>query len=83
MLLLKLGKQQKQTSITKYLKSLRVRKLDPSETKLDVDFPLNDVREPQAPNYAGMWIDHFKNFGNIKEPLGNPMESSMSRSWGG
>jgi hypothetical protein len=42
--------------------------------KPDVDYHPDAEREPQAPSYAGMWIDHFANIGNIKNPLGSPME---------
>lgn len=41
----------------------------------DVDWMPEAERVPQAPNYAGMWIDHFNNFGNIRNPLGTPLES--------
>ena len=41
----------------------------------DVDWMPDAERVPQAPNYAGMWIDHFSNYGNIRSPLGSPLES--------
>ena len=43
--------------------------------KPDVDYHPEAERTPQAPSYAGMWIDHFSNQGNVKNPLGSPMES--------
>lgn len=41
----------------------------------DVDWSPEPERVPQAPNYSQMWIDHFSNYGNIRNPLGSPMES--------
>ncbi|MBK6766491.1 MAG: hypothetical protein IPG71_09305 [bacterium] len=61
------------------LRQLGIRKREP--IKPDVDYYPDAEREPQAPNFAGMWIDHFNNLGNIREPLGSPMESSMSKTW--
>ena len=43
--------------------------------KPDTDHHPNAEREPQAPHFAGMWIDHFANIGNIRNPVGSPMES--------
>jgi hypothetical protein len=47
----------------------------PQPIKPDVDYHPEEERKPQAPNYAGMWIDHFSNMGNIHDPVGSPMES--------
>jgi hypothetical protein len=41
----------------------------------DVDYPNHDQRIEQAPNFSNMWIDEFRNIGNMKNPLGSPMES--------
>jgi len=41
----------------------------------DVDFPVHDERTPQAQNFSHMWIDEFRNIGNIQNPLASPMES--------
>jgi hypothetical protein len=35
----------------------------------DVDCPQNDLRVPQEPRFADMWIRHLQNFGNVKDPL--------------
>jgi len=41
----------------------------------DTDYPQYDQRTEQAPAFSAMWIDHFRNYGNIHNPLGSPMES--------
>lgn len=43
--------------------------------KPDVDCHHDAERAPQAPNFTGMWLDHFQNMGNIHNPIGSPMES--------
>lgn len=40
----------------------------PDIIKPDVELP-PPRREPQASAFAGMWIDHFMNFGNIRNPI--------------
>jgi hypothetical protein len=42
--------------------------------KPDTDYHPDPPREPQAPGFAGVWIDEFSNIGNIKNPLGSAME---------
>jgi hypothetical protein len=42
--------------------------------KSETDYHPEAERAPQAPSYAGMWIDEFSNIGNIKNPLASPME---------
>lgn len=41
----------------------------------DTDYQPDAEREPQAPGFAGMWIDEFSNIGNVRNPLGSAMES--------
>lgn len=43
--------------------------------KPDVDYHPEAERTPQAPNFAGMWIDHYSNIGNTQNPLASPLES--------
>jgi hypothetical protein len=43
--------------------------------KADTDYHPDAERVPQAPNFTGMWLDHFQNMGNIHNPIGSPMES--------
>jgi hypothetical protein len=41
----------------------------------DVDYPMHDARTPQATNYTQLWLDHWSHYGDIKNPIGSPMES--------
>jgi len=41
----------------------------------DVDYPNYDQRTPQAPAYTQMWLDHLSHWGDVKNPVGSPMES--------
>jgi hypothetical protein len=41
----------------------------------DVDYHPEKERKAQAPNFTGMWLDHFSNLGNVKNPLGSSLES--------
>jgi len=45
------------------------------EIRPDVDWMPEAERVPQAPKYTQMWIDHFSNYGNIRNPLGSLLES--------
>ena len=45
----------------------------PLPIKPDVDYPLPDQGEPQAPEYAKMWGTHFQN-ASMRNPLGVPLE---------
>jgi hypothetical protein len=42
--------------------------------KPDVDYPNHDERTPQGQAYTQMWLDHWDNYGNTKNPIGSPME---------
>ena len=74
--LTKLGFRRKKDPLLEFFRppGPRLRKPD-QPIKPDVDYHPEAEREPQAPNYAGMWIDEYANYGNIKNPLGSPMES--------
>lgn len=41
----------------------------------DTDYPQHDQRTPQAPAYTQMWLDHWSHWGDVKNPVGEPMES--------
>jgi hypothetical protein len=41
----------------------------------DVDYPNHDERTPQGQAYTQMWLDHWDNWGNTKNPIAAPMES--------
>ena len=41
----------------------------------DTDYPQHDERTPQAPAYTQMWLDHWSHWGDVKNPVGEPMES--------
>jgi hypothetical protein len=41
----------------------------------DVNYPNHDQRTPQAPAYTQMWLDHWSHWGDVKNPVGEPMES--------
>ncbi|HEY3294956.1 MAG TPA: hypothetical protein VGL38_05940 [bacterium] len=41
----------------------------------DTDHVQNDLRTPQGTAYTAMWLDDFALYGDVKDPLGSPMES--------
>ncbi|HEY3294955.1 MAG TPA: hypothetical protein VGL38_05935 [bacterium] len=43
--------------------------------KPDVDYHPEEERKPQAPHFTGMWLDHWSHWGDVKNPIGSPMES--------
>lgn len=45
-----------------------------SPVRPDVDYPNHDERTPQASSFAGMWLDHWSHWGDVKNPVGSPME---------
>ncbi len=70
--LLKLGFRPKQkTPVQRFFEARK----DRIPTTPDVDWHSEAEREPQAPRFTQMWLDHWDNFGNIKNPLASPMES--------
>jgi hypothetical protein len=71
----KLGFRRKKKSITDFFRPPSEPLPLPKAIKPDVDYPNHDERTPQAPAYAQMWNDHFNNMGNVKNPLGSPLES--------
>lgn len=75
MTLHKLGFRRKKDPVLEFFRPPGEPKKPPLPIKADVDYPNHDERTPQAPSYAGMWLDHFRNYGNIHNPLGSPMES--------
>jgi len=70
-----LGFKRRQEPFQKYFLPTRSIENKRKSIKPDVDYPIHDERVPQAPNFAGMWIDHFSNLGNIRNPVGSPLES--------
>ena len=42
----------------------------------DTDYPQHDERTPQAPAYTQMWLDHWSHWGDTKNPVGEPLQSS-------
>jgi len=41
----------------------------------DVDWMPEAERVPQAPKFTQMWLDHWSHWGDVKNPVGAPMES--------
>lgn len=70
--LTKLGFQAKQkTRVQRFFEAHRQK---PKPIKPDVDYPRHDERTPQASSFAGMWLDHWSHWGDVKNPVGSPME---------
>ncbi len=67
-------KTQNQIPETMRLKALGFHRLKPDPIKPDVDYPRHDERTPQAGSFAGMWLDHWSHWGDVKNPVGSPME---------
>jgi len=70
-----LMKTPNQNPQTTSLKALGFRRRKQEPIKPDVDYPNHDERVPQAPNFTGMWLDHWSHWGDVKNPVGTPMES--------
>ncbi len=70
--LLKLGFHRKQKTPVQRLFEARK---DRYPVKPDTDYHPEAERTPQAPAFTQMWLDHWDNFGNIKNPLASPIES--------
>lgn len=45
--------------------------------KPDIDWHPDAERRPQMQAFINMWHDEWSNIGNIKNPLGSPMESGV------
>jgi hypothetical protein len=70
--LLKLGfRSKKKTPIQQFFDARKRH----AAVKPDVDYPNHDERTPQAPRFTGMWLDHWSHWGDVKNPVGSPMES--------
>jgi hypothetical protein len=70
-MLTKLGFQPRKKTPTQRFFEARQRQ---DAVKPDVDYPNHDERTPQAQNYTQMWLDHWDNWGNVKNPVASPME---------
>ncbi len=68
----KLGFKPKQkTPVQRFFESRR----DRLPVRPDVDYHPEAEREPQAPKFTEMWLNHWDNWGNTKNPIATPLES--------
>ncbi|MCB9367557.1 MAG: hypothetical protein H6507_00375 [Calditrichaeota bacterium] len=70
-----LGFRRKSDSIQHFFLPHRPIENNRKTIKPDVDYPIHDERVPQAPNFTGMWLDHWSHWGDVKNPVGSPLES--------
>ncbi len=61
----------KKTPVQRFFESRR----DRLPVKPDVDYHPDAEREPQAPKFTEMWLNHWDNWGNTKNPIATPLES--------
>ena len=73
-MLTKLGFRKQKSSILEFFRPPAHPKKPDPPIKPDVDYPNHDERTPQAQNYTQMWLNHWDNWGNVKNPVATPME---------